>query len=268
MNVTDIPEIATCPDCGATIAHGVCPTCAFGGLIEKASDALDTTADGERLDCQFGRYQLQRRLASGGMGVIYEAEDTQLKRTVALKMIRGAAFADDQEMARFTIESEAAAKLDHPHIVPIYEVGTTDQQPFFTMKLIEGQNLATVLSKTPNRQFGAKQTAETLMPIAQAVHHAHQRGVLHRDLKPANILLEKNGHCWLSDFGLAKLDHHESGLTRSTDHLGTPNYMAPELVDGSASQASTAMGDALWGLAVCWKEPSRNDAQDRRRGTH
>jgi len=196
---------------------------------------------------EFGRYTLKEKLAAGGMGVVYVAEDRKLKRTVALKMIRGSTFADDGEVARFTLEAEAAAALDHPHIVPIYEVGRLDGQPFFTMKLIEGQTLAQRL-RDHGGTLPAREVAALLAKIARAVHHAHQRGVLHRDLKPGNILLDAEGVPWLTDFGLAKVAHADSSLTLTKDHIGTPHYMAPEVAGGNARAVSTACD--VWALGV------------------
>ena len=230
-----------CGDCGAKLVDGVCPACAYQQLIDAAPAA---GALGE-----LGRYTLTRRCAAGGMGVVYEAEDTKLKRTVALKVIRGSAFASEGEISRFTLEAEAAAGLDHENIVPIYEVGVEEGQPFFTMKFIAGRSLAELLEASPAGKLDPQQAADILTPIAHAVHHAHRRGVLHRDLKPGNILIEnESGKAWLSDFGLAKVAHRDSGLTRSTDSLGTPNYMAPEVVEGSAGDVSTASD--VWALGV------------------
>ena len=240
--------VSTCPDCGCSLwSRGICPTCAFAGLLSDSS-SLPVQNDTESLDVEFGRYTLKERLASGGMGVVYAAEDRQLKRTVALKMIKGATFANDVELSRFTVEAEAAAALDHPNIVPVHEVGTIEGQPFFTMKLISGGNLSTRLKQAQDRRLPLRDAAQYLSQIARAVHHAHQRGVLHRDLKPANILIDTDGKPWLTDFGLAKIVHGDRELTLTKDHLGTPNYMAPEMVQGSAREISTASD--VWALGV------------------
>jgi WD40 repeat protein len=239
---------AVCPGCGTKLSGGACPACALGFLLHGSDDP-----DPDRLDrrveenVEFGRYTLKHKLAAGGMGIVYVAEDRKLKRTVALKMIRGSTFADEGEVARFTLEAEAAAALDHPNIVPIYEVGRMDGQPFFTMKLIEGTTLARRL-KEHGGILSPREVATLLSKISRAVHHAHQRGVLHRDLKPGNILLDAEGIPWLTDFGLAKLSNADSGLTLTRDHIGTPHYMAPEVAGGNARAVST--GSDVWALGV------------------
>lgn len=241
------PKPSTCADCGAPLSAGACPACAFQQLLQGGppSEDEDVAMDEMGALAQQGRYTLKRRLAAGGMGVVYEAEDHKLKRTVALKMIRGSTFANAAEVARFTIEAEAAAALDHPNIVPIYEIGQLDGQPFFTMKLIDGQSLA---ERMKQGLLPTREAVSLLSTIARAVQHAHQRGVLHRDLKPGNILLDEAGKPWLTDFGLAKLTQTDSSLTLTTDHLGTPHYMAPEVADGTARAASTASD--VWALGV------------------
>ncbi len=241
----------TCPDCGSSLVKGACPACALNMLLgsdtSKASPAVSSSQGEASGGVEFGRYILKRKVAAGGMGVVHEAVDQRLRRTVALKMIRGSSFADEAEVARFTIEAEAAASLDHPSIVPIYEIGQAEGQPFFTMKLIEGQSLAERL-KDKTRRLSARESVELMAKIARAVHHAHQRGVLHRDLKPGNILLDKAGHPWLTDFGLAKFANAETGLTLSSDQLGTPHYMAPEIA--SATAKSSSIASDVWSLGV------------------
>jgi len=258
-----MPEVSNslCPDCGAGLAMGVCPACALGFL--STSDSVPVVSakepNGTLVEMHFDRYILKRKLAAGGMGVVYEAEDSKLKRMVALKMIRGSSFANSSERSRFMIEAEAAAALDHRNIVPIYEIGVVEEQPFFTMKLIDGQSFAAHLNETECRRLAPEQLVSWMLPICRAVQHAHQRGVLHRDLKPANILIDEQEHPWLMDFGLAKLAHEDSGLTKTSDHLGTPSYMPPEVVDGKAGDVSTAsdiwaLGVILW-EALCGKLP-------------
>ena len=159
------------------------------------------------------------------MGVVYRARQVSLDRPVALKMILAGHLASEGEVRRFHQEAEAAANLDHPHIVPIYEVGEHEGQHFFSMKLMVGGGLNHALERfrdDPHR------TADLLARLARAVHHAHQRGVLHRDLKPANILLDEQGQPHITDFGLAKRVEGSRELTQTGAVLGTPEYMAPE----------------------------------------
>jgi len=215
----------------------------------------------------FGDYELLEEIARGGMGVVYRARQVSLNRPVALKMILTGQLATPALVQRFHTEAEAAARLDHPNIVPIYEIGEHDGQHYFSMKLIPGGTLAQAMSKSEIRNpkgarnpksgghgvqpvgalsFGLghsldiRHWAFVISKIARAVHYAHQRGILHRDLKPTNILLDDQGDPHVTDFGLAKLTEDDSSLTISAAILGTPAYMSPEQAAGQSKALTTA----------------------------
>ena len=184
-------------------------------------------------------------LGEGGMGIVYKARQLSLNRPVALKMIKAARFASHDEVRRFQNESEAVARLDHPNIVPVFEVGQYEDQHYFSMKLIAGESL----DKRPKGYLAdPRRTAELVATIAGAIHHAHQRGILHRDVKPANILIDPEGRPHITDFGLAKRVEGDSELTRSGAILGTPAYMAPEQASGK--RGSVTMATDVYGLGA------------------
>jgi hypothetical protein len=179
----------------------------------------------------FGDYELLEEIARGGMGVVYLARQVSLNRLVALKMILAGALASSAAVQRFRNEAEAAAHLDHPNIVPIYEVGEYEGQQYFSMGLVEGGSLADRLDKSG--PLPPRVAAELVKLLAEAVAFAHDRGVIHRDLKPSNVLLDGQGKPKVSDFGLAKRTQKTDGPTMTGDVLGTPAYMPPEQAAGT-----------------------------------
>jgi tetratricopeptide (TPR) repeat protein len=215
-------------------------------LTELATATLPT---GSRIR-YVGDYEVFGELGRGGMGVVYQARQITLNRFVALKMIRAGEFATDEDLRRFRNEAEAVAGLDHPNLVPIFEVGEHEGQRYFSMKLVEGGSLADRLDQFVGDPRGAGALMAT---VAEAVHHAHQRGILHRDIKPANILLDSQGHPHVTDFGLAKRVEVESDLTNSGAVMGTPAYMSPEQAGGHRGSVTTAsdvygLGATLYAL--------------------
>lgn len=184
----------------------------------------------------FGDYELIDEVARGGMGVVYKARQVNLKRTVALKMILVGQLANAKDVARFYAEAQAAAKLQHPNIVPIYEVGEHEGQHYFTMAFIDGESLA---HRVAREVLPPRAAAAIMLKVARAIAFAHVEGVVHRDLKPANILMDRNGEPHITDFGLAKRIDDEKGtketiaqLTVTGQVLGTPSYMPPEQASG------------------------------------
>jgi serine/threonine-protein kinase len=182
------------------------------------------------LPCQFGDYELVEELGRGGMGVVFRARQLSLKREVAVKMLLRGQLASPDDEARFLREAESVARLNHPAIVPVYEVGEEDGRLFFSMKYVSGETLSHRLAAGP---LPPRQTANILTSVCRAVDYAHREGVLHRDLKPSNIIIDENGDPHVSDFGLARPIAGAADLTRTGAVLGTPAYMAPEQAAGN-----------------------------------
>ncbi len=187
----------------------------------------------------FGDYELLERIACGGMGMVYKARQKSLNRIVALKMILTGQFASEDEVQRFYREAEAAAHLDHPGIVPVFDVGSYEDQHFFSMGFVEGESLAAKLKDGP---LPPRVAAMYVKKISAAAQFAHEHGIVHRDLKPGNVLLDKTGEPRITDFGLAKRVEADSDLTAAGMVMGTPGYIPPEQASGQVDQI-TACSD-------------------------
>ena len=261
--MTSVPRF--CPKCGAEIPadapEGGCPGCLLAtglGLLPDAPVAAgDNGGSAENVEAnaavaashskkaaraaemlgELGDYELLEEVGRGGQGVVFRARQKSLNRTVALKVISLGQWASKAHLKRFRREAEAAASLDHPCIVPIYEVGERDGSCYFSMKFVEGGQLDEVVRRT---LMSIRQAAELIAKIARTVHYAHEHGILHRDIKPGNVLLDEKGEPHLTDFGLARLVETESTVTRTMEVLGTPSYMAPEQAMGHNAAISSA----------------------------
>jgi WD40 repeat protein/tRNA A-37 threonylcarbamoyl transferase component Bud32 len=181
----------------------------------------------------FGDYEVIHEIARGGMGVVFKARQKKLNRLVAIKMILSGELASDEAVSRFFAEAQAAATLDHPGIVPVYEIGQHDGQHYFSMGYVDGKSLADRVAKGP---LPPKEAAEITRKIAEAIAYAHEKGVIHRDLKPANVLMDANGEPKVTDFGLARIQNQNSGMTRTGTVMGTPSYMPPEQAAGKTAE--------------------------------
>src|SRR5438309_89836 len=232
-----------CAECGATVfadaPQGVCSVCLFrtglASLDNKDDQAFEPTV--ARMSKDFGDYELLEEIGRGSQGVVYRARQKSLNRIVALKVIGLAHWATEAHVKRFRLEAEAAARLNHPCIVPIYEVGERDGACYFSMGLVEGGQLDAIAKREP---IPIGHAAELIAKLARTVYYAHEHGILHRDVKPGNILLDAKGEPHLTDFGLARLVETESTVTRTLEVLGTPSYMAPEQAAGNNAQLTSA----------------------------
>ncbi|TMP97229.1 MAG: tetratricopeptide repeat protein [Verrucomicrobia bacterium] len=206
------------------------------GDATAAPDGKKATRAAELLG-ELGDYELLEEIGRGGQGVVFRARQKSLNRTVALKVISLGQWASKAHLKRFRLEAEAAARLEHPGIVPIHEVGERDGQCYFSMKFIEGGQLDEVTKRAP---MSIRQAVELIAKVTRTVHYAHEHGILHRDIKPGNILLDQKGEPHLTDFGLARLVETESTVTRTMEVLGTPSYMAPEQAVGNNAAVGSA----------------------------
>lgn len=184
---------------------------------------------------EFGDYQLLEQIAQGGMGIVYKARQKSLNRIIALKVIRSSGSASKADIKRFQTEAESAAKLKHPHIVTVYEVGEHEGQPYFTMPYVSGCNLASIVADHP---LSPELAVKYALAMAEAIEYAHREGILHRDLKPSNILIDGNDRVQVTDFGLATQVGNDSELTRTGQIIGTPSYMSPEQASGQRELVS------------------------------
>ena len=192
---------------------------------------------------RLGRYEVVRELGKGAMGIVYLAKDPLIGRLVALKTIRPASHADDDEtrefQQRFMREAQAAGILNHPNIVTVHDIGQDDESgmSFIAMEYVEGQNLKDVLAQ--GRAISFEEIGEIVAQVAEAIDFAHAKGIVHRDVKPANIILIEGNRAKITDFGIAKIASGGGNLTSTGQFLGTPNYMAPEQIKGSPVDGRT-----------------------------
>src|SRR5438132_3060879 len=231
-----------CRKCGAAIppdspqhSCGACLLETGLGSVEPEGEINVDPAPSPML-MDFGDYELLEKIGRGGQGVVFRARQKSLNRTVALKIIGLGHWATEAHLKRFRLEAEAAARLEHPGIVPIHEVGERDGSCYFSMKFVEGGQLDEVIRRAP---MPTRQAVELIVKVARTVHYAHEHGILHRDIKPGNILLDAKGEPHLTDFGLARLVETESTVTRTLEMLGTPSYMAPEQAVGNNAAISS-----------------------------
>jgi len=240
----DFHDLKRCPQCGSIVPRGtgilLCPVCA---LTEQTDDLV--TADEPTGDLRMGSYTLLGEIARGGMGVVYRARQAGLNRIVALKVLPGAAFSSASFRARFQREAETAARLKHPSIVAVHEIGEAAGQPFLSMDFIEGPSLASRLAES---KMTPEFSAQILREVAHAVDHAHHQGVAHRDLKPSNILLTPENIPVLTDFGLACFTDLESREGVTLDMMGSPPYMPPERV--SPGNGQNPVAEDVYGLGA------------------
>ena len=262
-----MPETSQCPECGTALSddapEGFCPRCSFGGALKAGTGgSLSPDASlGERpeetreadaplpgapssvpssslatrhspLVTSLGDYELLEEIARGGMGVVYRARQRSLNRIVAVKTLLIGPHASPEFVKRFRAEAVAAASLQHPNIVAIHEVGLHEGQHFFVMDYVEGRSLARVISDFGFPISDFKRCAQWMKTIAEAIHYAHERGILHRDLKPSNVLIDTQDQPRVTDFGLAKRMEGDSELTVTGQVLGSPHYMPPEQAAG------------------------------------
>ena len=250
-----------CRRCGSTLfaaaPQGVCSVCLLKTclsvltqpVVRQLPDDRGSMDPGE-IPREFDDYELLEEIGRGGQGIVYRARQKSLDRTVALKVIGlGPAYvgATKAQLKRFRFEAKAAASLNHPFIVPIHEIGERGGCCYFSMGLVEGGQLDEVIKREP---MPVRRAAELIAKLARTVHYAHEHGILHRDIKPGNVLLDAKGEPHLTDFGLARLTETEGDLTRTTEVLGTPSYMAPEQARGNSTAAGLTSATDVYGIGA------------------
>ncbi len=220
----------------------------------KGEDTSDTTVPARSLPPRIGKYEIQSELGRGGMGVVYKAFDPSLGRTVAVKCLLDSA--EPEMVKRFEREARTVARLSHPNIVPIYEVGVEGDRRFIAMEFVEGTPLDRV-------KLDYHRAAEAMIDVSRAVHFAHLHGIIHRDLKPQNLMLSKDGHVWVMDFGIAHQRGGKGTLTATGDVMGTPSFMSPEQASGRSHEVDArsdvwSLGATLYALTTD-RAPFRGD---------
>lgn len=246
-------DLRQCPVCGARLPvdapEGFCPRCSFGGALHAepgetlpmphppgiSAESSSGAGPHSPLGTQLGDYELLEEIAHGGMGIVYKARQRSLDRIVAVKTLLFGPQAQPEFVKRFRAEATAAAGLQHPKIVAIHEVGVQAGQHYFVMDYVEGQNLAELVGKAP---LPAQRAARYVQQIAEAIHYAHERGILHRDLKPSNVLIDAQDQPRVTDFGLAKRFEGDSELTLSGQVVGSPGYLPPEQAEANRGKVS------------------------------
>src|SRR5499427_3262223 len=254
MRRADTTNARVCGKCGNkifdTAPQGLCSVCLFDTGLTILTDSPGgpnangfgadndaTSTDPEELFTASDDYELLEEIGRGGQGVVYRARQKSLNRTVALKIIGISHGRTKAHLKRFRLEAEAAAKLNHPFVVPIHEIGQRKGRCYFSMGLVEGGRLDQIAKREP---MSPRQATEVIAKLARTVHYAHQHGIIHRDIKPGNILLDTKGEPHLTDFGVARLLETENDATCTIEVSGTPSYMAPEQADANHGHVSSA----------------------------
>jgi Protein kinase domain len=242
----------TCPRCGTSLSASLTTCAKCGAPLSDAGAGGTTTFSGDQTEKLRARlqesigdaFELMELLGRGGMGIVFRARERALDREVALKVLALDPVFAPEAYARFEREAKLAAKLDHPNIVPIFAVGHRDSVAYYTMRLVRGGTLETILAG--KKALELEYCVRVLRDVAAALDHAHRQGVVHRDIKPANILLGESGHAMVADFGIAKALGNTTGNATGTGIIGSPAYMSPEQwrgeeLDGRADQYALAV---------------------------